>query len=106
MVAISKSARLRFTLGGKSADAPIEWDDIELVANFDDEDIDDAVQGDITTQEFTFTNDDVTRKLGYIGTKRYTRLKIIPAANSGAALLSAVAILGWPSVAATANPPA
>ena len=54
---------------------------------------------------FTFTHDDETRKLGYVGDKRYTRLTITPAANASAALLSAVAILGWPSVAATANPP-
>jgi hypothetical protein len=54
---------------------------------------------------FTFTNDDATRKLGYLGSKRYTRLTITPAANTGSAPISAVAILGWPSVAATANPP-
>jgi hypothetical protein len=54
---------------------------------------------------FTFTHDDETRKLGYVGDKRYTRLTITPAANASAALFSAVTILGWPSVAATANPP-
>ena len=54
---------------------------------------------------FTFTHDDETRKLGYVGDKRYTRLTITPAANASAALFSAVAILGWPTVAATANPP-
>jgi len=61
--------------------------------------------GTETLASFTFAADDKTFKLGYIGDKRFTRLKITPAANSGAALLSAVAILGWPSVAATANPP-
>ena len=54
---------------------------------------------------FTFTNDDETRKLAYIGSKRFTRLTITPSANGSAALFSAVAIMGWPSVAATANPP-
>lgn len=42
---------------------------------------------------FTFTNDDETRKIGYIGPKRYVRLTITPAANTGAADISAVAIV-------------
>lgn len=61
--------------------------------------------GTETLAAFTFTHDDETRKLGYVGDKRYTRLTITPAANASAALMSAVAILGWPTVAATANPP-
>jgi hypothetical protein len=58
---------------------------------------------------FQFDDDNETRKLGYIGSKRYTRLTITPSGNSGtpsAALLSAVAILGHPAIAPTANPPA
>jgi len=58
---------------------------------------------------FQFDDDNETRKLGYIGSKRYTRLTITPSGNSGtpsAALLSAVAILGNPQIAPTANPPA
>lgn len=43
---------------------------------------------------FTFANDGVTRKLGYIGNKRFTRLTITPAANSASAPVAAVAILG------------
>ena len=54
---------------------------------------------------FQFDDDDETRKIGYLGDKRYIRLTITPSANASAALFSAVAILGWPSVAATANPP-
>jgi len=54
---------------------------------------------------FTFTHDGETRKLGYLGDKRYTRLTLTPSNNSGSAPVSVVAILGWPSVAATANPP-
>ncbi len=54
---------------------------------------------------FQFDDDDETRKIGYLGDKRYVRLTITPAANASAALFSAVAVLGWPSVAATANPP-
>lgn len=54
---------------------------------------------------FQFDDDNETRKLGYIGAKRYTRLTITPVNNSAAALLSAVAILGHPMVAPTPNPP-
>ena len=54
---------------------------------------------------FTFGDDDETRKVGYIGDKRFVRLTITPSANGSAALFSAVAVLGWPSVAATVNPP-
>ncbi len=42
----------------------------------------------------TFTNDGVTRKLGYRGTKRYTRLTITPAANdAGSIPISAMCLL-------------
>jgi hypothetical protein len=54
---------------------------------------------------FTFADDNETRKIGYVGNKRYVRLTITPAANASAALLAAVAILGHPNEAPTANPP-
>lgn len=56
--------------------------------------------------EFQFDDDNETRKLGYKGHKRYTRMTITPSANASAALLSAVAVLGHPENAPTANPPA
>lgn len=44
---------------------------------------------------FTFADDGETRKLGYIGSKRYTRLTITPAAaDSGNSPVAAIAILG------------
>lgn len=55
---------------------------------------------------FTFSDDDKTFKIGYRGSKRYVRLTITPAANAGNAPIAAVAILGAPNVAPTANPPA
>lgn len=61
--------------------------------------------GSYALASFNFANDGVTRKIGYKGTKRYTRLTITPSANTGAAPMSAMAILGHPSVAPTANPP-
>ena len=46
---------------------------------------------------FTFDNDDETRKIGYIGNKRYTQLTITPAgADDGDSPIAAVAILGRP----------
>jgi hypothetical protein len=54
---------------------------------------------------FQFDDDNETRKLGYIGNKRYTRLTITPANNTGASLLAVAALLGHPMNAPTANPP-
>jgi hypothetical protein len=54
---------------------------------------------------FQFDDDNETRKLGYIGAKRYTRLTITPVGNASAAVLCAVAVLGNPAIAPTANPP-
>jgi hypothetical protein len=55
---------------------------------------------------FQFDDDNECRKIGYAGAKRYVRLTITPVSNASAALLSAVAILGHPRNAPTANPPA
>lgn len=45
----------------------------------------------------TFAHDGETRKLGYVGNKRYTRLTITPAAaDSGNSPIAAIAILGSP----------
>lgn len=54
---------------------------------------------------FTFADDDETRKIGYVGGKRYVRLTVTPAANAGNAFLAVIAILGHPKRAPTANPP-
>ena len=43
---------------------------------------------------FTFTHDNAVRKIGYIGPKRYVRLTITPANNTGAWDIGAIAILG------------
>lgn len=52
-----------------------------------------------TAAGFKFDSDNEVRKLGYIGSKRYTRLTITPANNTGAWLIAAAAVLGQPSVA-------
>lgn len=54
---------------------------------------------------FQYDDDNETRKLGYIGAKRYTRLTITPVNNASAAVVAAVAVLGNPAIAPTANPP-
>lgn len=57
---------------------------------------------------FAFSDDDKCFKLGYKGVKRYTRLTITPAANSGTpsgALLGAICVV-CPNLMPTANPPA
>lgn len=48
---------------------------------------------------FQYDDDNEVRKLGYRGSKRYTRLTITPANNASAALLSACAVLGHPAAA-------
>lgn len=55
---------------------------------------------------FRFDDDNETRKLGYIGVKRYVRMTITPANNASAALLCVIALLGHPHVRPTPNPPA
>jgi len=54
---------------------------------------------------FIFSDDNKVFKLGYKGIKRYTRLTITPTGNASAALISAIAVLGAPDIAATINPP-
>ena len=43
---------------------------------------------------FDHTNSSIVRMIGYIGNRRYTRLTITPANNTGAAPMAAVAVLG------------
>ena len=54
MVMLGKNARLRFLLNGQQADAPRDWQDIEVLATFDTE----ATQANITTSDFTFVNEE------------------------------------------------
>lgn len=83
-----------------------------LVEEGDQADMSDATavaDGDLVGTEalagFASDDDSETRKIGYVGDKRYARLTITPSGNSGAAHLAAVAILGGPNEAPTANPP-
>ncbi len=50
-----------------------------------------------TAAGFQFDDDNEVRKLGYIGSKRYTRLTITPANNASAAVIAASCHLGHPA---------
>jgi len=55
---------------------------------------------------FAFGDDAETRKIGYVGGKRYVRVTITPADNAaGNIFLSGLWLLGHPADAPTANPP-
>ena len=60
--------------------------------------------GTLALAGFTEASDGTTRKVGYIGNKRYTRLTITPTGNAAAAPMSAIALLGHPVSAPTPNP--
>ena len=51
------------------------------------------VIGSLLTEGFKFSDDDTVFKLGYKGGKRYLKMTITPVNNSGAAGVSAIAIL-------------
>lgn len=55
---------------------------------------------------FAFGDDNEVRKIGYKGGKRYVRVTITPANNTGAAPLAGVWILGHPKHGPAPNPPA
>lgn len=48
---------------------------------------------------FQYDDDNETRKIGYIGSKRYIRATITPTGNASAALISAVWVQSGPRVA-------
>lgn len=54
---------------------------------------------------FTFAADDKVFKIGYVGNKRYVRLTVTPASNTGNVFVAAVAILEEPHIFPTPNPP-
>lgn len=69
--------------------------------------VDDAhLLGTEALAAFTFANDDICRKIGYLGTKRYVRVTVTPTGNdAGDWFMAGVALLGHAKSASTANPP-
>ncbi|MCA8975802.1 MAG: hypothetical protein KDC98_13855 [Planctomycetes bacterium] len=52
---------------------------------------------------FTFADDGLIKKLGYVGTKRYVRLTVTPTGNNSGALPIAVLAVGKPRLSANVN---
>lgn len=62
--------------------------------------------GTVAQAGFAFSDDIETRKIGYVGNRRYVRLTVTPSANdAGSIFLAGVAVLGKPILGPTANPP-
>jgi hypothetical protein len=66
---------------------------------------DDQLLGLEAQASFTFGDDDKVFKIGYRGPKRYARVTVTPAANTGNAFIAGLWILGHPRNAPTPNPP-
>jgi len=67
---------------------------------------DDMLLGTEALAGFTFADDNETRKIGYVGPKRYVRVTVTPTSNdSGNWFMAGVAIMGHPREVPTANPP-
>lgn len=66
-----------------------------------------GLKGTLAAATFAGTNSNTLYSVGYAGNKRYVRLTVTPATNSGAASLSAIAILDKPNFSAgtTASEP-
>lgn len=65
-----------------------------------------SLVGTLALAGFDFAADGKCRKLGYIGTKRYVRVTVTPTGNdAGDWFMAGVAVLGYPAVGPTANPP-
>jgi hypothetical protein len=62
--------------------------------------------GTLALASYQFDDDAESRKVGYVGNKRYVRLTITPSGNdSGNIFIAGVAILGHPHRVPTPNPP-
>lgn len=59
---------------------------------------------DLLGAEPAFVDSEIntTKKVGYIGNKRYVRVKVTPAGNTGASTFAVTAVLGNPALAPTA----
>ncbi len=92
---------------GSIADADatfaVKVEDGDNASLTDAAEVDDAeLLGTEAAAGFGADDDNETRKIGYIGHKRYVRLTITPTGNASAALLAAVAILGNAHIQPTA----
>ncbi|KQS95388.1 hypothetical protein [Rhizobium sp. Leaf386] len=65
----------------------------------------DQMNGTLTLASFDFSADNLIRKIGYTGGKRYVRATITPSNNTGNVFLAAGWILGKNNMRPTPNPP-
>lgn len=63
------------------------------------------LNGTVALAAFQFDDDGEPRKLGYVGGKRYFRVTVTPANNTGNFFLGGVFVLGASALRPTANPP-
>ncbi|MES2030850.1 MAG: hypothetical protein V4477_16845 [Pseudomonadota bacterium] len=61
--------------------------------------------GTTALASFDFSVDNLCRKVGYIGSKRYIRATVTPANNTGNLFLAGAVVLGNPKNSPTSNPP-
>lgn len=62
--------------------------------------------GTLAQASFDFSTDNLTRKIGYVGSKRYVRLTVTPSGNdAGTFFVAGVAILTYGRNRPEANPP-
>ena len=64
---------------------------------------DDFLLGTEAAASFTFAADNSVRRLGYVGSAKWTRMTITPANNASAAIFGVVVIQGAPIHAPVAN---
>lgn len=82
------------TTAGTAYTALLEHAD-ELAFNVTNVAVPDAdLLGTEALASFTDAEVNTSKKLGYIGGKRYTRLTLTPAGNTGASTIAAIAVLG------------
>ena len=93
--------------------ADVDATAVVLVEDGDDSGLSDAaavVDAELLGTEaeaaFDFADDNQVRRIGYIGNKRFVRLTVTPAANAGAFIISALAILGRPGLSPITQPTA
>lgn len=85
------------TLADVDADFTVLIEDGDDSGLSDNAPVDDIyLEPDESVASFTFAEDDSIRRIAYTGPKRYVRMTITPANNTGAAPIVAVAVLGRP----------
>ena len=67
---------------------------------------DDMLNGSKTLAAPNFASDDKVFKIGYVGSKRYVRVTVTPANNTGNVFLAGLWILGHLNQRPAGNPPA